>query len=210
MQTIVVGGLKGGSGKTTVTAHLAVAAEQLGHGPIVVIDTDPQGTLSTWWQARAAGTPKLAQVESIGELSATLDNLAQMGFVYAFIDTPPALSDRNRETLTLADLVVIPTRPSPNDLWAVGKTLDLLAGKPFVFALTQAKSTARITMQSIDALSEIGHVLPSVIHDRVDYAAAMTDGRTAIELRPKGPAALESVELWRLAKGRVSDLAYTR
>ena len=210
MQTIVVGGFKGGSGKTTVTAHLAVAAEQLGHGPIVVIDTDPQGTLSTWWQARAAGTPKLAQVESIGELSATLDNLAQMGFVYAFIDTPPALSDRNRETLTLADLVVIPTRPSPNDLWAVGKTLDLLAGKPFVFALTQAKSTARITMQSIDALSEIGHVLPSVIHDRVDYAAAMTDGRTAIELRPKGPAALESVELWRLAKGRVSDLAYTR
>lgn len=210
MQTIVVGGLKGGSGKTTVTAHLAVAAEQLGHGPIVVIDTDPQGTLSTWWQARAAGTPKLAQVESIGELSATLDNLAQMGFVYAFIDTPPALSDRNRETLTLADLVVIPTRPSPNDLWAVGKTLDLLAGKPFVFALTQAKSTARITMQSIDALSEIGHVLPSVIHDRVDYAAAMTDGRTAIELRPKGPAALESVELWRLAKGRVSDLAYKR
>ena len=209
MQTIVVGGLKGGSGKTTVTAHLAVAAEQLGHGPIVVIDTDPQGTLSTWWQARAAGTPKLAQVESIGELSATLDNLAQMGFVYAFIDTPPALSDRNRETLTLADLVVIPTRPSPNDLWAVGKTLDLLAGKPFVFALTQAKSTARITMQSIDALSEIGHVLPSVIHDRVDYAAAMTDGRTAIELRPKGPAALESVELWRLAKGLLSDLAYT-
>ena len=208
MQTIVIAGQKGGSGKTTVTAHLAVAAERAGHGPAVLVDTDPQETLSTWWRARESDTPKLAQV-SVRDLPAQLAALAQMRFAYCFIDTAPALSDQNRQVIGFADLVVIPARPSPADLWAIGRTLEIInnASTPFVFALTQAKSTARITMQSMDALSEHGHVLASVIHDRVDYAAAMTDGRTAIELRPRGPAALESVELWRLAKERLSELA---
>ncbi len=210
MQTIVIAGQKGGSGKTTVTVHLAVAAERAGHGPTVVIDTDPQKTLTTWWRARESDIPKLAQV-SVRDLPAKLEALEEeLGFAYCFIDTAPALSAQNRQVLGLADLVVIPARPSPADLWVIGRTLDLVGDTPFVFALTQAKSTARITMQSIDALSEHGHVLGSVIHDRVDYAAAMTDGRTAIELRPRGPAALESVDLWRLAKERLGEIARSR
>ena len=52
MQTVVVAGQKGGGGKTTLVAHLAVAAERAGHGPAVVVDMDPQQTLATWWQAR--------------------------------------------------------------------------------------------------------------------------------------------------------------
>ena len=98
-----------------------------------------------------------------------------MGFSYCFIDTPPVLTEQNRKVLKLADLVLIPTRPSPNDLWSLGATLDLVtqAGTPFIFILTQAKGNARITVQTIAALSEHGQVLQSVMHDRVDYAASM-------------------------------------
>ena len=211
MKTIVVAGQKGGGGKTTLVAHLSVAAERAGHGPAVVIDTDPQQTLATWWQAREATKPELAPV-NVGQMSAKLDGLAAMGFAYCFIDTPPALTDQNRQLLGLADLVLIPTRPSPNDLWALGATLDLVrgAGSSFVFVLTQAKSNARITVQTIAALSEHGQVFPAIIHDRVDFAAAMTDGRTALELRPSGPAATEAAELWKLAKERLGELARTR
>ena len=117
-----------------------------------------------------------------------------MDFTYCFIDTPPALTEQNRQVLRLADLVLIPTRPSPNDLWSLGATLDLVkqAGTPFVFVLSQAKGNARITVQTLAALSEHGQVFQSIIHDRIDYAASMTDGRTAFETSPRGSAAAES------------------
>ena len=208
MKTVVITSQKGGSGKTTVTAHLAVAVERAGHGPAVVIDTDPQQTLATWWEVREAEAPNLAPV-SLRELPAKLEALAQMGFTYCFIDTPPALTEQNQKVLKLADLVLIPTRPSPNDLWSLGATLDLVkhAGTPFVFVLTQAKGNARITVQTLAALSEHGQVFQSVIHDRVDYAASMTDGRTALEISPSGPAASEATALWGLTRGRLRELA---
>ena len=172
-----------------------------------MIDTDPQQTLATWWRARETDVPKLAPVR-LRELPAKLDALAQMEFAYCFVDTPPALSDQNRQLLGLADLVLIPTRPSPNDLWALGATLDLVrpAGTPFLFVLTQAKRNARITAQTVAALSQHGQVLPAVIHDRVDFAAAMTDGRTAVEIRSSSPAATEAAELWRVTKERLDGL----
>lgn len=62
MKTIVITSQKGGSGKTTLAASLSVAAEQAKDGPVVIIDTDPQNTLATWWNARDAETPQLAPV----------------------------------------------------------------------------------------------------------------------------------------------------
>src|SRR5580658_7295350 len=147
MKTVVITSQKGGSGKTTVTAHLAVAAEQAGNGPVVVIDTDPQQTLATWWNIREAETPQLAPL-NLRELPQKLEALSKAGFAYCVIDTPPALTEQNRAVLKLADLILIPTRPSPNDLWSLGATLDLVkaSGTPFAFVLTQAKANARITV----------------------------------------------------------------
>jgi len=208
MKTIAINSQKGGPGKTTLTAHLAVAAESANHGPAVVIDTDPQQTLATWWKAREADTPQLAPL-SLRELPDKLLALEKAGFAYCFIDTPPALTEQNRQVLKLADLLLIPTRPSPSDLWSLGATLDLVkqSGTPFVFVLTQAKANARITVQTMAALSQHGQVFQSVIHDRVDYAASMTDGRTAPEIMPSGPAAAEIGELWSLTKKRLGELA---
>lgn len=196
MKIIVLASQKGGAGKTTLAAHLAVVAEQEGAGPAVLIDTDPQGSLSAWWNAREADAPALAST-SLADLPAKLQALASAGFKLAVIDTPPAITAAIRDVVRLADLVLIPTRPSPHDLRAVGSTVDIAqeTGRPFAFAVTQAKPTARLTVQAVAALSAHGAVAPSIVHDRVDYAASMVDGRTVRETDPRGRSAEEMKQL---------------
>jgi chromosome partitioning protein len=196
MKTIVLASQKGGAGKTTLAEHLAVVAELEGAGPAVLIDTDPQGSLSAWWNAREADAPALASV-SLADLPAKLQALASAGFKLAVIDTPPAITAAIRDVVRLADLVLIPTRPSPHDLRAVGSTVDIAqeTGRPFAFAVTQAKPTARLTVQAVAALSAHGAVAPSIVHDRVDYAASMVDGRTVRETDPRGRSAEEMKQL---------------
>ena len=201
MQTIVINSQKGGSGKTTLCAHLAVQAERSGDGPAFVIDTDPQGTLSTWHEKREAEVPQRAEV-ALADIAAGLKQLEKHKASYCFIDTAPTRTDENVALFRLADLVLVPIRPSPSDLWAAAATVALLkeADIPFLFVLTQAKGNASITGQAAAALSHHGPVAETFIADRVPYAAAMTDGRTALELSAKGPAAVETTALWKNIK----------
>jgi chromosome partitioning protein len=196
MKTIVIESQKGGSGKTMLAAHLAVEAQRCAE-EAWVIDTDRQATLSKWHERRKDETPQRldAPVERIPE---ALQKAAGQGVQYCFIDTAPTISDQNTRLLKLADLILIPVRPSPSDLWAVAETVALVkdAGKPFLFVVTQAKSQATITAQAIAALSEHGRVAQSFIADRVAYAAAMTGGNTAPEVSTKGHAAQEIEALW--------------
>jgi len=129
---------------------------------------------------------------------AGLKALAKRGVEYCLIDTAPTVSDQNSVLLKLADLVLIPVRPSPADLWSVAETVKQVkaSNKPFLFVISQAKSRASITAQSVAALSQYGRVAQSFIADRVVYAAAMTSGETAPELEPKGAAAKEIAALW--------------
>ncbi len=211
MKTIVVASQKGGAGKTTCTSHLSVAAFLTGDGPVAIIDTDPQETLSTWWTLRQVDQPALIK-GNVSTLSDALKKAEQAGIKICFIDTPPALGDQTREVLRLADLIVIPTRPSPADLWALGSTLKLVSevGKPFVFVITQAKANTKLTLQTMAALSEHGPVAASTLGDRVDFAFALIDGRTANEIAPSGLAAQEVMELWSGVKGRLSVKANGR
>jgi chromosome partitioning protein len=211
MNIIVLASQKGGAGKTTLAAHLAVAAEAAGDGPAVLIDTDPQGSLSAWWNVRKAETPVLAPT-TIAELSEKLSLLAEAGYGVAVIDTPPAITDAIAAVVALGDLVLIPTRPSPHDLRAVGSTVSLVQGtdKPFVFALTQAKPNTRLTVQAVAALSEHGTVAPAIVHDRVDYAGSMIDGRTVQELDPKGRSAAEMNDLWAFVKAQLAKSTKAR
>jgi chromosome partitioning protein len=211
MQVIVLASQKGGVGKTTLAAHLAVAAEAAGDGPAVLIDTDPQGSLSAWWNVRAAATPALAP-SSIAELAGKLAQLAAAGYAVAILDTPPAITEAIGAVVVSADLVLIPTRPSPHDLRAVGRTVALVraAGKPFVFAVTQAKPNTRLTVQAMAALSEHGAVAPAIVHDRVDFAASMIDGRTVQEIDPKGRSAAEMAELWGFVKAQLAKSTKAR
>jgi chromosome partitioning protein len=188
---------KGGSGKTTLSGHLAVQAQLAGHGPVVLIDIDPQGSLSDWWNERNTEYPAFAQT-TVARLQADLEVLRQQGFRLAVIDTPPAITMAIQSVIQVAELIVIPTRPSPHDLRAVGATVDLCdrAGKPLIFVVNAATPKARITSEAAVALSQHGTVAPITLHHRTDFAASMIDGRTVMEVDPKGRSASEVVELW--------------
>jgi chromosome partitioning protein len=204
MHVIVLASQKGGSGKTTLTGNLAIAAEVAGEGPAVLIDTDPQGSLAAWWNVRKAETPAFASV-TVAELKSKLAGLEAAGYKLAFVDTPPAIAHAIRAVIAQADLVLIPARPSPHDLRAVGSTVELAReqGKPFAFVLTQAKPNTRLMVQAMAALSAHGAVAPAVVHDRIDYAASMIDGRTVQETDPNGRSAAEMAELWEFVRERL-------
>jgi chromosome partitioning protein len=215
MKTIIVNSQKGGSGKTSLCAHLSVEAERAGDGPVYLIDTDPQGTLSAWHEARDAEAPHRVEIP-LADLvpdekqpgkwparSPGLEILAQQHRpAFCFIDTVPSRGDENAKLFRIADLVLVPVRPSPSDLWAVSATVALLKqeGTPFLFVVNQATLNANITAQAIASLSHHGPVAETIIAARVYYAAAMTDGHTAPELARQGPSAKEIASLWKNVK----------
>ena len=205
MHVIAVVSQKGGSGKTTLSGHLSVQAERSGHGPVAVIDTDPQGSLAAWWNEREALTPVFVQT-SLHELREHLDNMRQAGVRTVVIDTPPAITGAIHEVIRIADYVVVPTKPSPHDLRAVGATVKLVesCAKPMVFVLNDASPRAKITFEAAIALSQHGTVAPVTVHHRTLFASAMIDGRTAMELEPNGQSAIEILGLWEYINARLN------
>lgn len=197
MRTLVIASQKGGVGKTTIAGHLGVMAESKGAGPVALIDTDPQGSLSSWWNERKAETPAFASVD-IAHLADHLKKLEEAGVKLAIIDTPPAVTDTIRKVLAVANLVLIPTRPSPHDLRAVGSTVQLVetAGKRMIFVINGAAQRAKITGEAAIALSQHGTVAPVTLYQRTDFAASMIDGRTAQEIDASSRSAGEMEELW--------------
>src|SRR5882672_8095680 len=198
MRIIALASQKGGSGKTTIAAHLAVQAGRVGQGPAVLVDTDPQGSLGEWWRERKDDTPALATVK-LDDLDANLAELRSYGTAVAIIDTPPALTGSIERVIATADLVLIPARPSPHDLRAVAATVEMAkrAGKPFLFVVNGAAPRANITAEAVAALPEHGRVASVILYQRTDYAASMIDGRTVMETAPSSRSATEIAELWK-------------
>jgi len=204
---LVLASQKGGTGKTTLSGHLAVEAQNAGVGPVALLDTDPQGSLSNWWNARKAPEPLFVKVGPF-ELGKALEHLTRSGIRLALIDTPPAITESISYVIGQADLVILPTRPSPHDLRAVGPTVDIAnrLGKPVLFIVNAATQRARITGEAAVALSQHGTVAPVTIHHRVDFAASMVDGRTVGEVTPESASAKEIQELWIYVQGRLARL----
>jgi len=204
MRILAVTSQKGGSGKTTLSGHIAVQATIAGDGPVVLIDTDPQASLADWWNERENDLPAFAQT-SVGRLAHDLEHLRAQGFKYAIVDTPPAITAAIQTVIALSDLVLIPTRPSPHDLRAAAATVDLAerSGKPLMFVINGAAPRARLTAEAAIALSQHGTVAPVTIHQRTDFAASMIDGRTVMELNPKSRSAREVETLWRYSCDRL-------
>ncbi len=204
MRVLALASQKGGSGKTTLSGHLAVQAQRAGAGPVVLIDIDPQASLADWWNERADEYPSFAQT-TVARLSSDLALLRQQGFRLAVIDTPPAITMAIQSVIQVAELIVVPTRPSPHDLRAVGATVDMCerAGKPLIFVVNAATPKARITAEAAVALSQHGTVAPVTLHHRTDFAASMIDGRTVMEVDPNGRSAQEVVGLWTYIADRL-------
>ena len=110
-----------------------------------------------------------------------------------------------QSVIGVAELIVVPTRPSPHDLRAVGATVDLCerAGKPLVFVVNAATPKAKITSEAAVALSQHGTVAPITLHHRTDFAASMIDGRTVMEVDPAGRSSAEITALWKYVSDRL-------
>ena len=210
MRVLVFASQKGGSGKTTLAGHIAVEAERSGDGPVALIDTDPQGSLSKWWNSRQSQTPVFIQ-SVFSQLYTDLQQIRQAGYQLVVVDTPPAVTRAIAEVVAVADMLVLPTRPSPHDLRAVGPTVDIAEShqKPVIFAINAATKRARITSEAAVALSQHGTVAPVNIHNRIDFAASMIDGRTVMETDPDGQSAEEIGELWQYLRDRLARLDRT-
>jgi chromosome partitioning protein len=196
MDVLTLVSTKGGCGKTTLTAHLAVEAERAGAGPVAVIDADPQASLARWWNSRSAETPAFVQT-TLAELPQRLEELKAAGCRLVIIDTPGAEVSHTRTIVEQSNLALIPSRPSPLDLGTLGTTVSIVeaVGKPLMFVLNAVTARTRISTQAVMALSQHGPV-GAILHQRTDYAAAMTDGRVAAELDPASKSAEEIAELW--------------
>lgn len=201
MQIIVINSQKGGSGKTMLCKHLSVEAERSGDGPVFLIDTDPQATLTAWHIKREAETP--ARIETPFEgLEKGLNLLRQHGATYCLVDTASGRLEIAAELFKIADLVVFPVQPSEDDLTAAPVTVQALkrAEKPFVFVLTRVKANTLITAQAAAVLSKHGQVAETFVNDRTAYKSPYAQGQTITEAAPKGPAAKEIAALWKNIK----------
>ena len=204
MRVMIFASQKGGSGKTTLAGHVAVQAERAGAGPVALIDTDPQGSLSEWWNLRQAERPNFIGT-NFPRLLTDLQKLHADGVELVIVDTSAAIAMAIRDVAVFADLVVVPVRPSPHDLRSVGATVALVedAGKPLVFVINGAIAGTRITEEAAIALSRHGTVAPVTVHNRVNFATSMIDGRTVMETDEHCRSAEEIAGLWDYLERRL-------
>jgi chromosome partitioning protein len=201
MHVIVVNSQKGGSAKTMLVKHLSVEAERAGDGPVFLIDTDPQATLTVWHDKREAEAPARIEVP-FENLEKGLDVIRQHGASYCFIDTASGRTEVAQQLFKLASFVVFPVQPSEDDLTAAPLTVQALktAGVPFMFVLTRVKPGTLITAQAAAVLSKHGEVAETFVADRTGYKSPYGKGKTITEAQPQGPAAQEIKDLWKNIK----------
>lgn len=204
MRSIAVVSRKGGSGKTTLAAHLAVAAHRAQAGCVALMDTDPQASLADWWNAREARDPLFVQT-GFDRLETDVERLDAAGVDLLVVDTPPAVTESIETCVALADLVVVPSRPSPHDIRSVLSTVKLLEhlGTPLVFVINAAIGRAKITSEAIEILSRHGPIAPVVLGQRLDFAVSMIDGRTVMEMPGQTKSAEEIAGLWSYLDARL-------
>jgi chromosome partitioning protein len=209
MFKIVISSQKGGSGKTALCRILSVEAAR-SETLVFLIDTDPQRTLTQWHEAREVEEPRRVDCP-VDILEAGLKELEKSGADFVFIDTPPSANEHLDSVFMVADLVLVPIKPTPDDLKAAAVTVNRLKalGIPFLFVITQAIQNTNITAQAIAALSHHGAVAETIIVNRVSYPAAFTDGRTPQEVEPKGQAAQETAKLWAFIKTYLENQSST-
>jgi chromosome partitioning protein len=197
MKTIAIISQKGGSGKTTIAAHLAVCAE-LNSKNTVVLDLDPQGSTAAWKASRNKETPDVMTVQP-EQLGALLLKAEEIGTDLVIVDTAPHSNRAAATAAQFADLVLIPCRPSVLDINAIQSTLDILKlTKTEIAIVINAVPTHGLREQEArDALKGLAPVAPVALYNRVAYFDAMNDGRSVEEYDPRGKAAEEIRALYK-------------
>lgn len=199
---------KGGVGKTTLTVHLGVAAAMSGASSLI-LDLDPQGSAAQWFRERQQtereeGRAPLAKLSARrvfpNELAEAVREAAEAGFEVVLIDTPPHADFAAARAAEIADIVLMPCRPSPLDLKAASATITLLRDlkKPAYFVVSQALHHSPQSAEDAASYLRSRGIAgaPLVITNLQAYVRALRDGLTAQELDPQSRAAGEIATLW--------------
>lgn len=193
MAVVAIISQKGGAGKTTLALHLAAAAQDSG-AVSLIIDTDPQATASQWAAWRRDAPPEVIDSPP-PRLAAKVAQAMGQGAQLIVIDTPPHADSAARAAVEVADLVLIPCRPSAFDLSAIqttAKLVQLLRKPAFVVFTAGPPNAPRIYQEAGELVTSYGTPpCPMLLPDRAAYRHASAEGRTVMELEPAGKAADE-------------------
>lgn len=196
---------KGGSGKTTLAVHIAVAAQEAGER-VVVVDTDMQKSATAWSQSRQDAIPPVVTVAPTS-LSDVMKAARHDAMTLCIIDTAPHAAPDAARVVGMADLVVIPCRPTAFDLAAAGAAVEIVraASAKAVFLLSACPFRAPEIAETRAALQAFGlPVAPVDITDRRAFARAIATGRAVTEFDSEGKAAQEIRSLWNWIKEQVN------
>jgi chromosome partitioning protein len=196
---------KGGSGKTTLSVHTAVAAEASGV-QVCIIDADPQESATAWAGSREASTPIVATAQA-GDLDPALAAARAEGMALAIVDSPPHAAPAAGQIAKRSDLVLIPVRPSAFDLAAVPAVIEIIraAKVPGAFILSACPFRAPEIAETRAALETYGlPIAPVEVTDRRAFARAVTTGSAVTEFEKDGKAAEEIRSLWTWIKTQIA------
>ena len=208
MRVVTLVTQKGGTGKTTIAASLAVAAYEAGE-KVLALDLDPQGSLATWGDMRQADMPHVEKVPAnmVPELPQLLKTVEAQGFTLTIIDTAGADNPTTHIAMGAAGLCLVPIRPTRIDGNAVLPTAEALQrlSKPFAFLLSQCSTIPRNSRAAEMAagLKTLGVLAEPNISQRADHQDAYADGKGVTEYAPDGKAAQELRELWQWVDKRM-------
>lgn len=188
---------KGGAGKTTLAAHVAVFLAQQNY-KVGLIDADPQGSLERWYQERTANYPEkcknLTMKQAPGwRVTSEISRMRSQQDVI-IIDNGSGLDMDTRTTMRHADLTIIPVQPSPADVWATEAIVDYAEKERYPVMLVMNRVTARSRLASLFS-SSLPFLSNTMVGNRILFAASLYDGLTVMEDSPRSTAAKEIANL---------------
>ena len=188
---------KGGSGKTTIAVHLALAFIKYHNLKVAVIDTDPQGSLGKWFMIR---TEKKVSNDNLTFKTASLwgaqyeSKTLKKDHDIVIIDTPPKIESDARPSIESADLVLIPVAASHVDFWATGAIVDIAkkANKKILIQINRSSQRSKLISKTNEFIKSLDlSATKTIIGNRQIFAASMGEGKTAIEKQKKSNAVEE-------------------
>jgi chromosome partitioning protein len=188
---------KGGSGKTTLAAQIAVCLVRRGHS-VALLDVDPQGSLGEWFEARerscgAGATGIMFRTASGWGARREARSLAEDS-EFVLLDTPPKSDSESRPAIEVAHLVIVPIQPTPVDLWATAPTLATIDKSRGcgLLVINRVPQRASLTADMVTAIRALDcPAAQSQLGNRVAFAASMREGRAVLELDAASKAAAE-------------------
>ena len=200
-KVITISQQKGGTGKTTLAVHLAMAFIKYHNLKVAIIDTDPQGSLGKWFMIRSERkvsnenlTFKTASLWGAQYESKTLKNDHDI----VIIDTPPKIESDARPSIEAADLVLIPMAASHVDFWATGAIVEIAkkANKKILAQINRSSQRSKLIEKTKDFIKSLDlKSTETIIGNRQIYTSSMGEGKTAVEKQRKGNAVDEIKKL---------------